>query len=556
MLDHSWIESMQDELNQFKRLDVWELVPLPKGRHAIKAAVCNHPRQLKKESTFGGKIKATTKERSSWGLKQALSQHSDTVQEFLASKGVNATELLIQGWQQDYRRTSRRCEPNAYQTELLEYLDTLEAYIHRVIIGKREKVKMREAVDASWIVTESSWYNPVQAESTGVKSYSGCIFLNGGNVNLLHGGFGDLLEQHKIEEIIPAPEPTKIDKQSFIAHKQLQIRKGKPSLRSTKRNEADKKHFSKKFMHTQCKIVSEYEPFPQRNSLEAQGYSQTLTPAKQEAADIMKALKESKKMSKRQPRTGGSNEGTGNILGVPDESTVRPLNERVIDDNPESHSGSMSSMKNLEDTDNFGDQFLYDKPTEDDQEKSKAKMEQDIRRTKLDDALLKILERHTADLIEKYSVLPGPEKKKKGFLPHPPIQNHESEKVLRKSYRIKRNKNKKKDEVQSVIRNKAILVAKGYAQEEGTDFEESFAPVARLEEVRIFVAYVAHKSFPIYQMEVKTGFLNGPLKEEQALRAWYDELSNFLMSKGFSKAFSDVEHAECIDTHKSTSGGI
>ncbi|GJW33887.1 retrovirus-related pol polyprotein from transposon TNT 1-94 [Tanacetum coccineum] len=114
----------------------------------------------------------------------------------------------------------------------------------------------------------------------------------------------------------------------------------------------------------------------------------------------------------------------------------------------------------------------------------------------------------------------------------------------------------KKDEVQTVIRNKAILVAKGYAQEEGTDFEESFAPVARLEAVRIFVAYAAHKSFPIYQMEVKTEFLNGPLKEEQAPRAWYDELSNFLMSKGFSKAFSDVEHAECIDTRKSTSGGI
>ncbi|GJW84299.1 retrovirus-related pol polyprotein from transposon TNT 1-94 [Tanacetum coccineum] len=117
-------------------------------------------------------------------------------------------------------------------------------------------------------------------------------------------------------------------------------------------------------------------------------------------------------------------------------------------------------------------------------------------------------------------------------------------------------KNKKKDEVQSVIRNKAILVAKGYAQEEGTDFEESFAPVARLEAVQIFIAYAAHKSFPIYQMEVKTEFLNGPLKEEQAPRAWYDELSNFLMSKGFSKAFSDVEHAECIDTRKSTSGGI
>ncbi|GJV82685.1 retrovirus-related pol polyprotein from transposon TNT 1-94 [Tanacetum coccineum] len=72
----------------------------------------------------------------------------------------------------------------------------------------------------------------------------------------------------------------------------------------------------------------------------------------------------------------------------------------------------------------------------------------------------------------------------------------------------------KKDEDQTVIRNKARLVAKGYAQEEGIDFEESFAPVACLEAVRIFVAYVAHKSFPIYQMDVKTAFLNGPLKEE------------------------------------------
>ncbi|GJS32505.1 retrovirus-related pol polyprotein from transposon TNT 1-94 [Tanacetum coccineum] len=72
----------------------------------------------------------------------------------------------------------------------------------------------------------------------------------------------------------------------------------------------------------------------------------------------------------------------------------------------------------------------------------------------------------------------------------------------------------KKDEDQTVIRNKARLVAKGYAQEEGIDFEESFAPVARLEAVRIFVAYAAHKSFPIYQMDVKMAFLNGQLKEE------------------------------------------
>ncbi|GKE01188.1 retrovirus-related pol polyprotein from transposon TNT 1-94 [Tanacetum coccineum] len=54
----------------------------------------------------------------------------------------------------------------------------------------------------------------------------------------------------------------------------------------------------------------------------------------------------------------------------------------------------------------------------------------------------------------------------------------------------------------------------GYKQEEGIDFEESFAPVARLEAVRMFIAYAAHKNFTIFQMDVKTAFLNGPLKEE------------------------------------------
>ncbi|GKB70603.1 retrovirus-related pol polyprotein from transposon TNT 1-94 [Tanacetum coccineum] len=72
----------------------------------------------------------------------------------------------------------------------------------------------------------------------------------------------------------------------------------------------------------------------------------------------------------------------------------------------------------------------------------------------------------------------------------------------------------KADAENMVIRNKFCLVAKGYGQEEGIDFEESFAPVARLEAVRIFVAYAAHKNFPIYQMDVKAAFLNGPLKEE------------------------------------------
>nr|GEY99510.1 retrovirus-related Pol polyprotein from transposon TNT 1-94 [Tanacetum cinerariifolium] len=66
----------------------------------------------------------------------------------------------------------------------------------------------------------------------------------------------------------------------------------------------------------------------------------------------------------------------------------------------------------------------------------------------------------------------------------------------------------------TVIRNKSPLVAKGYVQKEGVYFEESFAPVARLEAVRLFIAYAAHKSFTIYQMDVKIVFLYGPLKEE------------------------------------------
>nr|GFC42229.1 hypothetical protein [Tanacetum cinerariifolium] len=72
----------------------------------------------------------------------------------------------------------------------------------------------------------------------------------------------------------------------------------------------------------------------------------------------------------------------------------------------------------------------------------------------------------------------------------------------------------KRDEENTVIRNKSRLVAKGYAQKEGVDFEESFAPVARLEAVRLFIAYAAHKSFTIYQMDIQTTFLYGPLKEE------------------------------------------
>nr|GEX85365.1 retrovirus-related Pol polyprotein from transposon TNT 1-94 [Tanacetum cinerariifolium] len=126
----------------------------------------------------------------------------------------------------------------------------------------------------------------------------------------------------------------------------------------------------------------------------------------------------------------------------------------------------------------------------------------------------------------------------------------------------------KREEENTVIRNKSHLVAKGYAQKEGVDFQESSVPVARLEAVRLFIAYAAHKSFTVYQMDVKPEFLYGPLKEEvyvnqpdgfvdpyhldkvyrlkkalyglkQAPRAWYDELSKFLLSKGFSKGSID-----------------
>jgi hypothetical protein len=65
-----------------------------------------------------------------------------------------------------------------------------------------------------------------------------------------------------------------------------------------------------------------------------------------------------------------------------------------------------------------------------------------------------------------------------------------------------------------VTRNKAQLVAKGYAQVVGLDFEETFAPVARLELIHILLAYAAHHSFKLFQMDVKSAFLNGPIKEE------------------------------------------
>nr|GEY90405.1 hypothetical protein [Tanacetum cinerariifolium] len=126
----------------------------------------------------------------------------------------------------------------------------------------------------------------------------------------------------------------------------------------------------------------------------------------------------------------------------------------------------------------------------------------------------------------------------------------------------------KLDEYGDVLKNKARLVAKGYRQEIRIDFKESFAPVARLEAIRIFIANAVSQNMIIFQMDVKTAFLNGALNEvvyvsqpdrfvdpeypshvyrlkkalyglKQAPREWYDKFSSFLISLGFSKGVAD-----------------
>nr|GEY45431.1 hypothetical protein [Tanacetum cinerariifolium] len=99
----------------------------------------------------------------------------------------------------------------------------------------------------------------------------------------------------------------------------------------------------------------------------------------------------------------------------------------------------------------------------------------------------------------------------------------------------------KHNEENTFIHNKTRLVVRGYRQEEGINFEESFTLVARMEAIRIFLSYAAHKGFTVYQMDVKIAFLHGSLKEDvyQAPRAMYDELSTFLLQNGFSKGTID-----------------
>jgi hypothetical protein len=126
----------------------------------------------------------------------------------------------------------------------------------------------------------------------------------------------------------------------------------------------------------------------------------------------------------------------------------------------------------------------------------------------------------------------------------------------------------KQDDHGVVTRNKARLVAKGYSHVEGLDFGETYAPVARLESIRILLAYATYHGFKLYQMDVKSAFLNGPIKEEvyveqplgfedseypnhvyklskalyglkQAPRAWYECLRDFLIANGFKVGKAD-----------------
>nr|GFB79193.1 putative ribonuclease H-like domain-containing protein [Tanacetum cinerariifolium] len=126
----------------------------------------------------------------------------------------------------------------------------------------------------------------------------------------------------------------------------------------------------------------------------------------------------------------------------------------------------------------------------------------------------------------------------------------------------------KKDERGIVIRNKARLVAQGHTQEEGIDYEEVFAPVARIEAIRLFLAYASFMGFPMYQMDVKSAFLYGTIEEEvyvcqppgfedpehpdrvykvvkalyglhQAPRAWYETLATYLLENRFQRGTID-----------------
>ncbi|GJV29614.1 putative ribonuclease H-like domain-containing protein [Tanacetum coccineum] len=143
----------------------------------------------------------------------------------------------------------------------------------------------------------------------------------------------------------------------------------------------------------------------------------------------------------------------------------------------------------------------------------------------------------------------------------------------------------KKDERGIVVRNKARLVAQGYTQEEGIDYDEVFAPVARIEAIRLFLAYASFMGFIVYQMDVKSAFLYGTIEEEvyvcqppgfedphfpdkvykvekalyglhQAPRAWYETLSTYLIENGFRRGTIDKTYSSRRKKVKQKDDGI
>ncbi|GJU49914.1 putative ribonuclease H-like domain-containing protein [Tanacetum coccineum] len=118
----------------------------------------------------------------------------------------------------------------------------------------------------------------------------------------------------------------------------------------------------------------------------------------------------------------------------------------------------------------------------------------------------------------------------------------------KKAIGTKRVFRNKRDERSIIVKNKARLVAQGFRQEEGIDYDEVFAPVARIEAIRLFLAFASYMGFPVYQMDVKSAFIYGTIKEEvikalyglhQAPRAWYETLSSFLLENDFRRGTID-----------------
>ncbi|GJU92076.1 putative ribonuclease H-like domain-containing protein [Tanacetum coccineum] len=147
-------------------------------------------------------------------------------------------------------------------------------------------------------------------------------------------------------------------------------------------------------------------------------------------------------------------------------------------------------------------------------------------------------------------------------------KDHPIEQIIGDTHSAPQTKRNKKDERGIVVRNKARLVALGYTQEDGIDYDEVFAPVARIEAIRLFLAYALFKDFVVYQMNVKSAFLYGKIEEEvyvcqplwfedpefpdrvymvenalyglhQAPRAWYETLSTYLLDNKFQRGQID-----------------